>query len=222
MIINKIRYAYSIIGDFLSFLINNEQRIKNMLLDHEIQTKVDKLPNGQEVKSLLFKKDNIGIRFLPMRIDFDYACKTPNEDAMEGFECANKFFRLFGEIFPDVIGNRIALVSQGFIENNDNSTLAKFAESMGLSSKFGPCAELSFKINTPKAYDEALNSILAVEMGNAKNNKTNQQTRIMLLGLDVNTLPNNKELRFKAENFESDFKNLIQEVEERFSIIGNY
>lgn len=222
MRVKKIRYAYSLIGDFLNFLMKNEQRIKNMLLDYEIQTKVDKLPNGQEVKSLLFKKENIGIRVLPNRVDFDYGCKTPEEDAMESFDKASQFFKLFSEIFPEVIGNRIALVAQGFIENNNNSALEKFADSMGMTSKFGNCSELSFKINTPKQYTEPINSVLAVEMGNAKNSKTNQETKIMIVALDINTMAINKDNRFSALNFENDFKNLIQESEERFSAIENF
>ena len=52
MEIINVRHTYRMLGNFINLLLNNEQRIKNMLLDYEIHTKVDKLPNGQEIKSL--------------------------------------------------------------------------------------------------------------------------------------------------------------------------
>ena len=40
----KTRINYSYIGEYTDFLIQNEQRIKNLMIDYEIQSKVDPLP----------------------------------------------------------------------------------------------------------------------------------------------------------------------------------
>ena len=64
----KTRINYSYIGEYIDFLIQNEQRIKNLMIDYEIQSKVDALPDGREVKSFIFTKENVSIRFLPIRL----------------------------------------------------------------------------------------------------------------------------------------------------------
>ncbi|MDE7161764.1 MAG: hypothetical protein K2N65_03280, partial [Anaeroplasmataceae bacterium] len=63
----RMRQSYSFIGNLTDFLINNEQRLKNLMVDYEIQSKVDPLPDGREVKSLLFTKQNVNVRFTPSR-----------------------------------------------------------------------------------------------------------------------------------------------------------
>lgn len=63
MRVTKMRSNFSMIGNFVSFLKENEQRIKNMLLDYTVQSGMEKLPSGEEVKTLLFQKENVHIRF---------------------------------------------------------------------------------------------------------------------------------------------------------------
>ncbi|MDE7095348.1 MAG: hypothetical protein K2O23_02565, partial [Anaeroplasmataceae bacterium] len=74
----RMRQTYSYIGDLTNFLIENEQRIKNLMIDYEIQSKVDTLQDGREVKSLMFTKQNINVRFLPNRIDYTFTLPNPN------------------------------------------------------------------------------------------------------------------------------------------------
>ncbi|MDE6407937.1 MAG: hypothetical protein K2K50_04970, partial [Anaeroplasmataceae bacterium] len=106
----RMRQTYSYIGDLVDFLINNEQRIKNLMLDYEIQTKVDTLQDGREVKSLMFTKQNINVRFLPNRIDYTYSFPNPSTDPKSVYAAVKEYFKLFSEIFPDVKGQRIAIV----------------------------------------------------------------------------------------------------------------
>ena len=187
MILKKVRVSYSYIGNFLNLLLQNEQRIKNMLLDYEIQSKLDTLPNGIEVKNLLFSKGNIRIRFTPVRVDYEYSLTSPNTNSLDIFESAYAFFKLLNEIFPDIAGGRIAILSQSFIDNTNNKAIEEFTGKMGFSASFGSCKELSFKFNTPKVAFEDLNAVVNVDMGTAKNNASKEEIKVLLLTIDVNT-----------------------------------
>ncbi|MDE5856350.1 MAG: hypothetical protein K2H06_04790 [Anaeroplasmataceae bacterium] len=91
----RMRQTYSYIGDLTDFLIQNEQRIKNLMIDYEIQSKVDTLQDGREVKSLMFTKQNVNVRFLPNRIDYTFTFPTPSTDPQEAYNNAKAYFKLF-------------------------------------------------------------------------------------------------------------------------------
>ncbi|MDE7385307.1 MAG: hypothetical protein K2M84_06070 [Anaeroplasmataceae bacterium] len=146
----RMRQTYSYIGDLTDFLIQNEQRIKNLMIDYEIQSKVDTLPDGREVKSLMFTKQNVNVRFMPNRIDYTFSFPTPSTDPNSVYAAVKDYFKLFSEIFYDVKAQRIAIVSQGFIKNNENEAISDFTKKMGFTSVFGMSNELHFKINNPK------------------------------------------------------------------------
>ncbi len=221
--LNKVRANYSIIGDFVQFLIKNEQRIKNLLLDYEIETKVDKLNNGQEVKTLIFTNKNIRILFAPVRIDYTYTFLTKNDLLETSFNNAKTFFNLLGEIFPEIVGKRIAIVLNSFVENLNNNTLCLLTDKMNLNSSFGNCNELAFKINTPIIGGKELyNSVVNLDMGNATNRNTNEQINVLLLSFDVNTMANNTNNRFYASNFTFDFSELFEKVEERIQQMEHF
>lgn len=215
MILNKIRAIYSIIGDFTNLLIQNEQRIKNMLLDYEIQTRVDKLPDGREVKLLLFSQNNIHIRFLPNRVDYDYTINRKDTQLKDIYGYAKEFFKVFGEIFYDYPGNRIAIVLNGFIDDTNNQAIIELTDKLNFSSYFGNCNELQFKINTPKMGKEEYNSVVNIDMGAATNSQTKEKMPVLLLSFDVNTLARNNTPRFYGSNFDDDFSELLKEIENR-------
>ena len=207
----KTRINYSYIGEYTDFLIQNEQRIKNLMIDYEIQSKVDALPDGREVKSFIFTKENVSIRFLPNRIDFNYSNKKP-EEYQARFEAAKAFYNLFSEIFLDVLGQRIAILNQGFIRNDSNVAIEHLASRMGMTTLFGMSNELTFKMNFPKTLFEPINSVINVDMGEAKNNKTQEALKVLLVTFDVNTLAESKQARFNPNDFELDFSELLEEV----------
>ena len=207
----KTRINYSYIGEYTDFLIQNEQRIKNLMIDYEIQSKVDALPDGREVKSFIFTKENVSIRFLPNRIDFNYSNKKP-EEYPASFEAAKAFYNLFSEIFLDVLGQRIAILNQGFIRNDSNAAIEHLASRMGMTTLFGMSNELTFKMNFPKTLFEPINSVINVDMGEAKNNKTQEALKVLLVTFDVNTLAESKQARFNPNDFELDFSELLEEV----------
>lgn len=62
-----------------------------MLLDYTVQSGMEKLPSGEEVKTLLFQKENVHIRFLPVRIDFDYVYANANCTSEKALESAYQF-----------------------------------------------------------------------------------------------------------------------------------
>ncbi|MDE7263634.1 MAG: hypothetical protein K2N64_03115 [Anaeroplasmataceae bacterium] len=218
----RIREAYSYIGPLADFLIEQEQRIKNLLIDYEIQSKVENLPDGREVKSLLFTKQNVTVRFLPDRIDYTYNLPNPTTPSLDAFTAAKQFFKLFSEIFYDVKAQRIAIVSQGFIKNDNNQAIQDLTSKMGLVRAFGLSNELKFKINNPKSLFEPVNSVLNLDMGEAKNNKTQEVLKVLLVSIDVNTLAENRELRFNPTNFDSDFSELFEESEGKFRDLARF
>ncbi|MCM1131268.1 MAG: hypothetical protein NC310_06720 [Roseburia sp.] len=218
----RMRQSYSYIGDLTDFLIQNEQRIKNLMIDYEIQSKIDTLQDGREVKSLMFTKQNVTVRFLPNRIDYTYALPTPTTDPNVMYNAAKEYFKLFSEIFYNVEAQRVAIVSQGFIKNENNEAIADFHSKMGLTSVFGMSNELHFKINNPKTLYEPINSVLNVDMGEAKNNKTQETMKVLLVSIDVNTLASNTTPRFNPIDFEGDFKELYDEVEDKHRCLGIY
>lgn len=222
MDIIRMRQVYSYIGDFTDFLINNEQRIKNLMLDYEIQTKVDTLPDKREVKSLLFTKKNITVMLTPNRIDYTSNLASPNEKIEDVFLGACSFFKLFSEIFYDLKSSRIAIVSQAFIKNDNDNAVSELTSKMGLANVFGNANELHLKINNPKNLFEPINSVLDISMGEAKNNKTNEAVKVLLVSVDVNTLANNLDQRFEICNFEKNFKELFDEVEDKYSSLYMY
>lgn len=218
----RMRQSYSYIGDLTNFLITNEQRIKNLMLDYEIQTKVDKLQDGREVKSLLFTKQNVSVRFLPSRIDYTYSFTNPNTNPKDVYDQANDFFKLFSEIFYNVEAQRVAIVSQGFIKNENNVAISEYTTKMGFTKAFGMSNELHFKINNPKTLYEPVNSVLNIDMGEAKNNKTQEVMKVLLASIDVNTLASNSTPRFNPVHFDLHFKELFEEAEAKFAQLIQY
>lgn len=218
----RMRETYSFIGDLTEFLIQNEQRIKNLLVDYEIQSKVDTLNDGREVKSLMFTKRNVTVRFLPGRIDYTYSYVNPSEPKENSYNTAKEFFTLFSEIFYDVSAQRIAIVSQSFIKNENDSAIDEFASKMGFYQVFGKQNELHFKINNPKFLFEPINSVLNIDMGEAKNNKTQNVMKVLLVSIDVNTLANNTQPRFNPRDFNLYFRELAQEAEAKHKALESY
>ena len=219
MRVTKMRSNFSMIGNFVSFLKENEQRIKNMLLDYTVQSGMEKLPSGEEVKTLLFQKENVHIRFLPVRIDFDYVYANANCTSEKALESAYQFFRLFGEIFYQVSANRIAFVTSGFLDNANHQAVETLTKTFGIAALFGDCQEFSLRLNNVKNYFEPLNSVLDIRAGEAKNAKTNQTLPVLIVNIDVNTLAANKENRFQADKMEQYLSDLVLEEEYKIRII---
>ena len=88
MDINKMNIKYSYIGDSIKFIMENEQRIKNLLLDYECHTKNDRHPSGIDVKTLTFSKKNVKICFSPLRIDFDYGFTSILDEDVNSYDIA--------------------------------------------------------------------------------------------------------------------------------------
>lgn len=218
----RMRQSYSFIGNLTEFLISNEQRLKNLMVDYEIQSKVDTLPDGREVKSLMFTKQNVAVRFTPNRMDYTYNYPNPECNTEDVYKAAKDYFTLFAEIFPDVTAQRVAIVSQGFIKNENLSAIDEFTSKMKFAEVFGECNELNFKINNPLTKFEPLNSVLNIDMGEAKNNKTQEVMKVLLVNVDVNTLAANNKARFNPALFDAYFKDLQEEVEDKHAALEKY
>ena len=43
----RMKNSYSLLGNYVPLLTTNQQRIKNMMIEYQIQTKDEKLPDGK-------------------------------------------------------------------------------------------------------------------------------------------------------------------------------
>ena len=219
MEIKKMGIKYSYIVDCIKFIESNEQRIKNMLLDYECHIKSDRHPSGVDVKTLTFSKKNVKICFSPLRIDFDYGFASALDEDVNSYEEALNFFKLFGEIFPEFMAERLAIYLTGFIDNEDNKTVEYLSNMFNICDVFGDCKDLHIRVNNVKNYKEKLNSALILERGFITNHKTNETKNVVILKMDINTLAENRALRFSPYNFFNDFNDLYEEYGDKQQII---
>lgn len=217
----RMKTNYSYLGNFVPFLTDNQQRIKNLLIDYKLQTKIEKLPDGKEVTALFFNKENVIIRFLPFRIDFDYVFSSQTCTAQASFHNACEFYKLLGEIFYDLRGARVALVSTLLIDKPFEEGCKILSNKFGISDYFGDVNEFSFRINGVKSYFEPLNSVLDIRRDALKNAQTGQPVAVLIANLDINTLAQNKEPRLVVEDAENHFSELLLEEQERINQIDN-
>ena len=219
MDINKMNIKYSYIGDSIKFIMENEQRIKNLLLDYECHTKNDRHPSGVDVKTLTFSKKNVKICFSPLRIDFDYGFTSALDEDVNSYEQALNFFKLFGEIFPEYRAERLAVYMTGFIDNESNKAVDQLSNIFNTSDVFGDCHDFHLRVNNIKNYTEKLNSALVLERGFITNNQTKESKDVVICKIDINTLANNRNLRFSPYNFISDFNDLYEEYSDKKQIV---
>lgn len=216
----RMKNSYSLLGNYVPLLTTNQQRIKNMMIEYQIQTKDEKLPDGKEVTALFFQKNNIQVRFLPFRIDYDYMYVNQECTMQKSLQSACEFFKLLGEIF-DAKGARIALVSALFVDNTNQAAAKYLAEKLNVTDIFGNCAEFTFRVNNIKHYFEDVNSVLDFRPGEAKNNKTGEKHQIMIANIDVNTMASDKTHRFDPVDAEEYFSDLVLEEQEKVNILFN-
>ena len=214
----RMKNSYSLLGNYLPLLTTNQQRIKNMMIEYQLQAKEEKLPNGTTVSTLYFQKNNIQIRFLPFRIDYDYLYVNQECSMQKSLQSACEFFKLLGEIF-DAKGARIALVSTLFTDNNNQAAAKYLSEKFNMTDVFGNCAEFTFRVNNIKHYFEDVNSVLDFRPGEAKNNKTGDVHQIMIANIDINTMMQNKDHRFDPIYAEEYFSDLVLEEQEKVNIL---
>ena len=214
----RMKNSYSLLGNYVPLLTTNQQRIKNMMIEYQIQTKEEKLPDGTTVTALFFQKNNVQVRFLPFRIDFDYMYVNQECTMHNSLQSASEFFKLLGEIV-DAKGARIALVSALFGDNRNQSAAKYLAEKLNVTDLFGNCAEFTFRVNNIKQYIDDVNSVLDFRPGEAKNNKTGEKHQIMIANIDINTMAANKEHRFDPIDAEEYFSDLVLEEQEKVNIL---
>ncbi|MBQ8341688.1 MAG: hypothetical protein IJY22_04850 [Clostridia bacterium] len=215
---NRTKMTYSLLGNYVPFLTGNEQKIRTLMADFALQTRAEKLPNGNMVTDLLYNKNNVRISYGAFRIDFEYTFANLSCSVQAGFRAACDFFKLLGKHF-DAKGARIALVSTLFTDNTDGAATKHLAEHFGMSSIFGDCQEFTFRINTVRPYFETVNSVLDIRPGEATNNTTGIKTPILMAVLDINTVKENTEHRFHPAGTETLFFELLSEEQEKVSVL---
>ena len=216
---NKTKSSYSLLGNFVPFLLKNEASIQAFISNYQVETKVDKMQDGTEVKSFIGKKGNVIIRLLPNRVDYDFIFSA-NNTAEEAFQNACNFFSNLGERYG-LKAARLALVTTLFADNTNDAAAKTLANKLNANNIFGPCVEFTFRLNTLKDYFEKINSVVNVAAGNATNNKTNEVKPILLVTLDINTLIQNKEHRFNAIDLSNHFSDFLLEEQEKINVLNS-
>lgn len=213
---------FSIIGNCALFIKNNGQELRNIFKDYEVSTRDENLPDGTTATSLLFKKGAVSLRFTPARVDCEILASSKDTQLKDYLDYACDFFERLKSLSPPLIGNRIAIVAQCFIDNTQCKAVEYLTGKMGLGYAFGICNELHFKINSPKIGFERLNCVLNVDMGEAKNNKTGEVTKVLIASIDVNTLAENKAERFTPANARPLFTELLKIAETQMQTLKKF
>ena len=216
----KTKSSYSILGNFIPFLLKNEESIQAFISNYQIESKADKMQDGTEVKSYIGKKDNVIVRLLPNRIDYDYIFANSNNTTEEAFQNACNFFSKLGEKYG-IKAARLALVTTLFTDNTNNEAVKHLAIRLNANSIFGPCSEFTFRLNNLRDYFERINSVVNISLGNATNNQTKEVKPILLTTLDINTLASNKEHRFNVIDLANHFSDFLLEEQEKINILSN-
>ena len=216
----KTKSSYSIIGNFIPFLLKNESSIEAFISNYQVESKLGKMQDGTEVKSFIGKKGNVIIRLLPNRIDFDYIFASSNNTTEEAFQNACIFFSNLGERYG-IRAARLALVTTLFTDNTNNEAVKVLANKMNANNLFGPCAEFSFRLNTLTNYFERINSVVNISAGSATNNQTKEVKPILLTTLDINTLASNREHRFDAIDLSNHFSDFLLEEQEKINVLNS-
>ena len=217
-----MRISFSIIGNCVEFLRNSEQKLRSLFSGYEVSSKDNNLQDGSTVKSLMFTNKNISVRFLPERVDCTISAQTSDTPVSSCFTLACECFKKLETLNPQLKGNRIAIVAQGFVDNTQDKAIEYFTQKTGFSKAFGTSNELHFKINTPEKSFEPLNSVLNVDMGEAKNNKTGETIKVLLVSIDVNTLAANQTERFTLANIKPLFTKMLDFIEARLKELKKY
>lgn len=214
---SKMRISSSLIGDFGDFLYHNIDELKKLYVDFDCQTKTEKLPDGREVSSCLVTKNNVTAKFTPGRIDYVYNFPNSSTTIGDVLNATQSFYKTLSKRFPDVSAARIAVVITSIIDNENDAAVEYLTRKFGLTAVFGNSNELQLKINNPIVSFEQLNSVLEIAMGEAKNNKTQERKKVLLVTSDVNTLATNKQNRFFAINCDKQFETLFELADEKTS-----
>lgn len=213
---------FSIIGNMLPFLRNRAQDFLNTFSEYEVNSKTDDLPDGTKIKSYLLKKENIALKITTERVDCQVKSGSNNKSADELFKTSCTIYKKLEAFNAELCGSRIAIVLQGFIKNNQNEAVEYFNDKMKLGKAFGESNELHLKINNPQKSFEMLNSVLNIDMGVATNNATKETSQILIVSIDVNTLAENKNVRFSPKQYEMFFRKLQKQVTEKLDALKKY
>ena len=164
--------------------------------------------------SMISVDNKITIVFLPNRIDCNYSCEETNEDPKEIESILQNMCQLLKCTAEhlNIIGNRIAIngrfvTDEASLKYSDYITERKFYKGTALN-------EWSVNSNTITNANildanEAVNNILNIALG-----KNNQGKLALIVTFDINTIPDNSIMRFRADSFSAFLAQVIPNLNE--------
>ena len=196
-----ISNSFSIFGEY-SYILNNQNKLVDSLKELNFRAEVGKERDnkGNEFSCMRFLKNNKVLIFHHNRIDV-------NQNAVIEIKAEDDFIDFVKEVAYclsdfNVKGNRIAYNEMTFADNAYNYLLIGANLAFNIDNNYGKNAdEFMMRLNHKTLIDnEEFNSILSFQDGVVGNNKTKEQKKAIMISNDINTLFQNKEMRFELDS----------------------
>lgn len=221
--------------DFLPNIIQTTQQIINVPF---ISAKI-----GANDKRMQFVSPNgdVNIRILAERVDVEFtmgAADTTEQFFSDKLPVAGTIMNTMLSALGDVQGNRLAYYVDVIIPEKENGYFSDFYQkhnlNIAVNNVFESCVEWNHRFNSRvplkvDGNDELSNSILVLESGvlQTVNASTGEQQEIkgLHIAADINTVAENKMLRFNADSVTSFathaqmlFLDLLRQVKEKLPV----
>ena len=238
-----LNFQLSMFGSFINIKPNNEITMRlmtNLQEEHFVPGTVDvavvdpvsKRINSESRLQMVSEDKFWNIVFLQERIDISYSYLGGDDYYREFesvFQHAIRLLEKSFAVFPDTIGNRIAVNGKILLDEKNENEREKFIKRFSVPfSVYGgtEISEWNLRFNSKTLIEvaeevvESCNNI--IELGDIIGIENGQLKKRILVTLDINTLPENKNLRFTYRNLiflaskvKIMMENTMREIEER-------
>lgn len=237
-----LNFQLSMFGSFINIKPDNDITMKLMAHLQEdrfvpgtvnvaVVDAVSKKINSESRLQMVSENKFWNIVFLQERIDVNYTYLGGNE-FYQDFEsifgrAINLLEKVFG-VFPNTPGNRIAVNGKILINEKNANEREEFIKRFSVPLKVygnSEIAEWNIRFNSKTFVNvsedtvELCNNI--IELGDIVGRENGKPKKRLLVTLDVNTLPENRNLRFTyknliclASNVKGMMENTMKEIEE--------
>jgi len=211
---------FLLIGDFDIVNDNNIALISKVFSDWNLSIKQEK--NQKNVNERVI---NINDNNKMFNLTIKNSCITVTSRSLRDISVVDAVLREIQDLFNsiDVIinnmnkGNRIAIHSRFFVEDNDSNISKSFTSSLPIDHNI-PSTELSFRLNQPfELLDETFNCITSVQEA-IQNAQDGTKVKGMLVEFDVNTLFEKNENRFAMRELSKYYREMLIAIDNKIKL----
>lgn len=209
-----ITTTLSLFGNFNS-LLSKEKEICSTFSSYKFDVQNNKLNNGLVSKICSLSNGNKVIIINSNRIDFKFGYPNDNVTILDFYDYIQNVTQKL-EYIEKIYAWRIAYNSNEFI-NYDNQIVKTFNESFNITKNFGKASdEFGLRLNHKKEIkNELCNCVITIQDGQVTHNVTNETRNAIFINNDINSLIQNKNLRFTLKDAPIWAKYLSFEAENR-------